>query len=201
MIGAGEGYTSAGAVSPILYAPAAPLAGEAVGGVLQGAYAVAYQHGTCLARTVRGIPQLGTEVQYVLEPTAYTEIQGCRWVVFVPAEVTTLAVVLEESLQSSAADTYVERRVIVTDGTNTDTGATTPMTIQSPVVTSPAIGDWPWPGDLWLQSRQRMIYRVRLTNCSPSARLTVYVEGRRAEPQYTVGATMLQAALYWSARG
>lgn len=201
MIGAGEGYTSAGAISPILYAPAAPLAGEAVGGVLQGAYAVAYQHGTCLARTVRGIPQLGTEVQYVLEPTAYTEIAGCRWVVFVPAEVTTLAVVLEESLQSSAADTYVERRVIVTDGTSTDTGATTPMTIQSPVVTSPVIGNWPWPGDLWLQSRQRMIYRVRLTNCSPSTQLTIYVEGRRAEPQYTVGATMLQAALFWSARG
>lgn len=201
MIGAGEGYTSANPVYPILYAPAAPLAAEVMAGVLRGAYVVAHQHGTCLARTVRGIPQLSTSTPMTLEPSSYTEIAGCRWLAYVPAEATALIVVLGEAFSPTAETNNVERRVIVTDGTNTDTGADTPQAIHGAVEERRVVGDMPWPGNRWYRSRQQMICRVALANCSPAARLTVYVEGRQQAPTAPLGVTLIGATLFWSARG
>lgn len=201
VIGAGEGYSSANPIAPILYAPNAPLTAEVMAGVLRGAYVVAHQHGTCLGRTVRGRPLLSTQPYTVLEQVSYTEIDGCRWNVYVPAEATHVVVVLTEGFGAHLETANVERRVVVIQGANSDTGSDTPQSIGTQTRQTPVVGGGPWPGVQWYNARQQIICRVQLENCVAGNRLTAYVEGRNRSPFGTVTSELIGAALFWSVNG
>lgn len=196
MIGAGEGYTLAGAVAPSLYHPAAPLAAEAAAGVLRGAYVVGHQHGRCLARSVLGIPQQASLASVPTAPTTWTEITGARWRVYVPAEVSTLTLVADVVLVPNS-QAVLEHRLVVTDGTNTDTGETVELRVTNAAVTTPvAQPGLPWPGPLVATRRERVTMAVALDTVSPGARLDIYADARALG---YVGRLFVGLALYWSA--
>ncbi len=197
MIGAGEGYSSADPIPPVLYAPGAPVTAQVVSSLLRGGYVVGHRHGTCLARTVRGIPQVGTEDLLTLEPTSFTEIAGARWRVYVPAETVALVVVMLEVYSAPADTVEVERRVRVSDGVSVDTGAA-PQVVDSATNRGLDVAD-PWPGQRWYSARRQTSHRVTLDNVAPGARLDVYVEGRQTSTYANQSSLMLSAALFWSA--
>jgi len=196
VIGAGEGYTSADPIQPVLYAPGAPVTAQVVASLLRGGYLVGHRHGTCLARTVRGIPQVGGDDVMTLEPTSFTEIAGARWRVYVPAEAVALVVVMAEVYSAAAETVEVERRVVVTDGVSTDIG-TSPQIASIAQDRGVEVAD-PWPGQRWLAARRQASHRVELANVTAGQRLNVYVEGRQTTTYGNQSSLMLSAALFWS---
>lgn len=195
-VGAGEDYRSAGAAPPSALHPNAPVTPATIGAALQAAYSIAHFHGRCLGRSCVG-RVIGTALPAPVAYSSYTTIPIARWWPRVPDEVRSILAVVDFDYTFASPGTAINHRVVVTDGSATDTG--TARQIQPSQATTQIID----PGQSFLAisepvRRTRVLCSVDLANVTDNQRLSVQVQ---AEAGSLTRLRHLQCAIYWVANG
>lgn len=190
----GVGYLDAPPIYPAAYHPGSPLTGPALGRALRIAYLYAHHHGRMIIDqpyplAMREASTYQARTRFA--ETSYVRIaEGYRTI---PAEVTHL---VAEAL-FAADDAYqlvVYHRIVVTDGSNTDTGSAVETQVPIQARERAQAGD-PWYGPYGPRYRHRARCEVELDTVTTGAVRQVYVEAYGVRV-YGTTPTVLGAAPY-----